>query len=124
MVNGMKKRVISAIIALIILTGIVVVGIWGFNKELRFAQSQTITINVEQKVDDTKKKNMYILAGLAVISFIVSLFIFGYQYDIVKYSIDKKADLPAFSDILGMLIRGIKYFIVIYWLSVIYCFII
>ncbi len=57
--------------------------------------------------------DMYILAGLTVISFIVSLFIFGYQYDIVKYSIDKKADLPAFSDIMGMLIRGIKYFIVI-----------
>ena len=57
--------------------------------------------------------DMYILAGLMVISFIVSLFIFGYQYDIVKYSIDKKADLPAFSDIMGMLIRGIKYFIVI-----------
>lgn len=39
--------------------------------------------------------DMYILAGLMVISFIVSLFIFGYQYDIVKYSIDKKSRSPS-----------------------------
>ncbi|WP_296802960.1 DUF4013 domain-containing protein [uncultured Methanobrevibacter sp.] len=57
--------------------------------------------------------DMYLVAGLTVISFIVSLFIFGYQYNIVNYSIDKKADLPGFSDIVGMLIKGIKYFIVV-----------
>lgn len=56
--------------------------------------------------------DIYLVAGLAIISFIVSLFIMGYQYDIVKFSIDKKENLPGFSDILGMFIKGIKYFIV------------
>lgn len=56
--------------------------------------------------------DIYMVAGLAVVSFIISLFILGYQYDIVKFSIDKKSELPGFSDILGMFIRGIKYFLV------------
>lgn len=55
-----KNKIIIAvaIIALIILAGIVVVNIFGFNKELRFAQSQTITINVEQKVDEKQIKTI------------------------------------------------------------------
>ncbi len=53
-----------------------------------------------------------LMIGLAVVSFIISLFIMGYQYDVVKFSIAKKEDLPGFSDILGMLVKGIKYFIV------------
>lgn len=56
--------------------------------------------------------DIYMVAGLAVVSFIISLFILGYQYDIVKFSIDKKSELPGFSDILGMFIKGIKYFLV------------
>ena len=57
--------------------------------------------------------DIYLVAGLTIISFIVSLFIFGYQYDIVKFSIEKKSDLPGFGDIVGMFIKGIKYFIVV-----------
>lgn len=53
-----------------------------------------------------------IIVLLAVISFIVMLFIMGYQYNVVRFSIDKKDDLPGFGDILGMFIKGIKYFIV------------
>lgn len=53
-----------------------------------------------------------IVLALAVLGFISSLFILGYQYDILKFSIDKKSDLPGFSDIMGMLTKGIKYFIV------------
>ena len=56
--------------------------------------------------------DIYLVAGLAIVSFIISLFILGYQYDIVKFSIEKKEDLPGFSDILGMFIKGIKYFLV------------
>lgn len=54
-----------------------------------------------------------IVFGLSVISIIVALFILGYQYNVVKFSIEKKEDLPGFSDILGMFVNGIKYFIVI-----------
>ena len=53
-----------------------------------------------------------IVLALAVLGFIISLFILGYQYEILKFSIDKKSDLPGFSDIMGMLTKGIKYFIV------------
>ena len=54
-----------------------------------------------------------LLAAMGIVSFIVSLFILGYQYDIVKFSIDRRDDLPGFSDIPGMFIKGIKYFIVV-----------
>lgn len=53
-----KKIVAIAIIALIILAGIVVINIWGFNKELRFSQSQSIEIYVGQKIDKTKVKSI------------------------------------------------------------------
>lgn len=53
-----KKIIIGAIIALIIIAGIATVATWGFNKELRFEQGQRIDILVEQKVDETKIKNV------------------------------------------------------------------
>lgn len=56
--------------------------------------------------------DIYTLVALAIVGFIMALFIMGYQYDIVKFSIAKKDELPGFNDILGMLINGIKYFIV------------
>ena len=56
--------------------------------------------------------DIYLVVGLAIISFIIALFIMGYQYNVVEFSISKKEDLPEFNDILGMLIRGIKYFLV------------
>lgn len=56
--------------------------------------------------------DIYLMVGLTIVSFIVALFILGYQYDIIKFSIDKKSDIPGFSDILGMFIKGIKYLIV------------
>ena len=56
--------------------------------------------------------DIYLLIGLSILSIIVGLFILGYQYDVLKFSIDKKADLPGFSDIVGLFGRGIKYFIV------------
>lgn len=55
--------------------------------------------------------DIYLVVGLSVISFIIGLFILGYQFDTVKFSIDRKADLPGFNDI-GLLVRGIKYLIV------------
>ena len=57
--------------------------------------------------------DIYIIIALHIISFIVCLFILGYQYDVVKFSIDKKSDLPRFNDIPGMFVKGVKYFIVI-----------
>lgn len=53
-----KKIIAIAIIALVILIGIVVVNIWGFNKELKYKQSQSIDIYVEQEVDNAKMKEI------------------------------------------------------------------
>ena len=54
-----------------------------------------------------------LVIGLSIVGFIITLFILGYQYDVVKFSIEKKADLPGFSDILGLFIKGIKCFITV-----------
>lgn len=57
--------------------------------------------------------DIYLVVGLTIVAFIVSLLIMGYQYDIIKFSINKKEDLPGFGDIWTMFVNGIKYFIVI-----------
>lgn len=58
----MKKKNIKiiaiAIMSLVILAGIVVVGIFGFNKELRYGQGQVINVYVEQMVDVTNTKKL------------------------------------------------------------------
>lgn len=56
--------------------------------------------------------DIYMMVALAIVGFIIALFIMGYQYDIVKLSIAKKDELPGFGNIPGMLINGIKYFLV------------
>ncbi|WP_296887764.1 DUF4013 domain-containing protein [uncultured Methanobrevibacter sp.] len=55
---------------------------------------------------------VYTITILAIISFIIILFILGYEYDIVKFSIEKKESLPRLDDILNIFKKGIKYFIV------------
>ena len=63
--------------------------------------------------------DIYIAAGILIAGFIVSLFILGYQYAIVRFSIDKKEDLPGFSDVSSMFINGVKYFIVLVAYSIV-----
>ena len=58
MKQNSKKIILIAIIALIIIAGIVVVSEWGFNKELRFGEGQRIDILVEQEVDEAKIKSI------------------------------------------------------------------
>ena len=55
-----KNKIIitCSVIALIIIAGIVAVYMWGFNKELRFSQTQKIDIYVEQEVDRNKIKEI------------------------------------------------------------------
>ena len=56
--------------------------------------------------------DLYLAIAMLIVGFIVSLFIMGYQYKVIGFSIDRKDDLPGFEDIVGMLIKGIKYFFV------------
>lgn len=55
--------------------------------------------------------DVYSIIILAFISFIITLLILGYQYDIVKFSIEKKESLPKLNNILNIFKKGIKYFI-------------
>ena len=54
--------------------------------------------------------DIYLVAVLAVLSLIISLVIMGYQYKVVKFSIDKADELPGF-DFPAILVDGVKYFI-------------
>lgn len=58
MKQNSKKIISIAIIALIIIAGIVVVNVSGFYKELRYQQGQSIDIYVEQKIDEAKIKGI------------------------------------------------------------------
>lgn len=55
--------------------------------------------------------DIYIILLLTLISFIITLLIMGYQYNVIKFSIAKNNDLPEFG-VLNLLKNGIKYFIV------------
>ena len=58
-VTGKNKKIyVIAIVALIIIAGIVITAVWGFNKELKYKQSQSINIYVEQKVEKNKIKDI------------------------------------------------------------------
>ena len=68
--------------------------------------------NLISKISQVPSTDIYIIAGFVIISFIISLIIMGYQYNVIKFTIDKKTDLPGFSDILNLLVNGLKYFLV------------
>ena len=52
------KIIVISIMTLVILAGIVVTGIYGFNKELKYSQSQSIDVYIEQEVDASKIKEI------------------------------------------------------------------
>lgn len=56
--------------------------------------------------------NIYAAVGIAIAGLIVGLFILGYQYNIIGFSIDKKDELPGFTDVVDIFVKGIKYLIV------------
>lgn len=53
-----KKIITITILTLIILAGIIVVSVWGFNKELKLIQGKRIDVNVEQVVDEDEIKEI------------------------------------------------------------------
>ncbi|WP_405306551.1 DUF4013 domain-containing protein [Methanobrevibacter sp.] len=62
--------------------------------------------------------DIYLAFAILIVGFIVSLFIMGYQYNVISFSIDRKDDLPGFGDIAGMFIKGVKYFLVSFVYSI------
>ena len=47
-----------------------------------------------------------------IVTFILMIFCSGYLYDIIKYGIEKRPELPDFKDIKGIFLKGIRSFIV------------
>ena len=56
--------------------------------------------------------NMTLIVLSWIVTFILMIFCSGYIYDIIKYGIEGKSELPEFKDIKGIFIRGIRSFIV------------
>ena len=52
------KIIVIAIEALVILAGIVIINIMGFNKELRFSQGERIDVYIENEADKAKVKSI------------------------------------------------------------------
>ena len=52
------KIIAISIMTLVILAGIVITGIYGFNKELKYSKSQSIDVYIEQEVDLSKIKEI------------------------------------------------------------------
>ena len=53
------KIIVISIMTLVILAGIVVTGIFGFNKELKYSQGQSIDVYIEQEADVSKMGDSY-----------------------------------------------------------------
>ena len=56
--------------------------------------------------------NMALIVLFWIVTFILMIFCSGYVYDVIKYAIEGRSDLPEFKDIKGIFIKGIRSFIV------------
>ena len=52
------KIIVISIMTLVILAGIVITGIYGFNKELKYSKSQSIDVYIEQEADLSRIKEI------------------------------------------------------------------
>lgn len=58
------------------------------------------------------QSNMALIVLSWILTFIIMLFISGYLYNVIKYGIEGKFELPEFKDIKGIFLNGIRTFIV------------
>lgn len=56
--------------------------------------------------------NMALIVLSWIVTFILMVFASGYIYDVIKYGIEGKSELPEFSDIKGLLVKGLRAFVV------------
>lgn len=83
-----------------------------FRESAHLVENTNVTVS-QLSFSQLPAGDIYLVAGLTIVGFIVALFIMGYQYEVIKFSIERKSDLPGFSNILGMFVNGMKYFIVV-----------
>lgn len=79
---------------------------------IRLIENNTTLGTVNSVFSAIPQSNMPLIVLSWIISFILLLFASGYLYDIIKYSIEAKKELPEFSDIKGIFLKGIRSFIV------------
>jgi hypothetical protein len=79
-----------------------------FVREIERTNSTALSLNVTQ----VPTNDIYIVIALSIVSFIIALFVMGYLYDVIKFAIDKKEDLPGFNDIAKIFVNGIKMLLV------------
>ena len=79
---------------------------------IRLIENNTTLGTVNSVFSVIPQSNMPLIVLSWLISFILLLFASGYLYDIIKYSIEGRKELPEFSDIKGIFLNGIRSFIV------------
>ena len=67
---------------------------------------------VQAAISALPPSNMALVVLSWIVSLIFALFCAGYLYNVIKYSIEKRSELPGFSDIKGIFVNGIKTIIV------------
>ena len=67
---------------------------------------------VQAALSSLPPNSIALIALSGIISLILMIFCSGYIYDVIKYAIEGKSELPGFSDIKGMFMKGIRAFIV------------
>ena len=56
--------------------------------------------------------NMALIVLFWIVTFILMIFCSGYVYDVIKYAIEGRSELPEFKDIKGIFIKGIRSLVV------------
>ena len=108
--NDIKKTLIIGVLFSILNLISLAIGVRTFNlyrTSIKIADGGIFSLQFSQ----LPVSDIYIMIALAVISIIISLFIMGYRYNVVKFSITQKEELPGFNNILNIIICGVKYFI-------------
>ena len=67
---------------------------------------------VQAAVSALPPSNMALIVLSWIVTLVLMLFASGYIYDVIKYSIEGKSELPDFNDIKGLLLKGVRTFIV------------
>ena len=116
--NDIKKLLVFGIL-------FVIVDLLSMGFSLKTIDITRMTIDTLEKTNATSigfsqmpSGDVYLAIAILIVGFIVSLFIMGYQYNVISFSINRKDDLPGFEDIVGMFVKGVKYFIVSFVYSI------
>ena len=67
---------------------------------------------VQAALSSLPPNSIALIALSGIISLILMIFCSGYIYDVIKYAIEGKSELPGFADIKGLFVKGIRSFLV------------